>query len=65
VQRAQLDDTLERHQLDKKILTDQINALESVDAAEASTRLDQIKAQLDAAAMATASLSKMSLTNYF
>jgi flagellar hook-associated protein 3 FlgL len=64
VQRAQVDDAVERHQVQKKILSDQINAMEGVDPAEASTRLDQIQAQLDAAASATSRISRMSLVNY-
>jgi len=64
VQRARIDDASERHQVQRKILNGQISDLETVDPTEASVRLQQIEAQLEAAAAATAKLSSFSLTNY-
>lgn len=64
LQRAQVDETAERHHAQQKILTDQLNDLESVDPYEASTRLSQLEAQIEATSNATARIARLRLTNY-
>ncbi|HYH20736.1 MAG TPA: flagellin [Azospirillum sp.] len=64
IQRAQVDETAERHHTQQKILTDQINDLESVDPYEANTRLTQLEAQIEATSNATARIARLRLTNY-
>lgn len=64
IQRAQVDETVERHNTQKKILTNQLNALEEVDPAEASVRLNQLETQIEATSAATARIARLSLTNY-
>jgi len=64
IQRAQVDEIAERHHAQQKILTDQINDLEAVDPYEASTRLNQLEAQIEATSNATARIARLRLTNY-
>jgi len=64
IQRAQIDTLAEQHRTQKTILNTQIDNLEGVDYAEASTRISQLEAQIDATSSATARIAKMHLTNY-
>lgn len=64
VQRAQIDNAVTWHETQKKLLSEHLNAFEGIDDAEASTRLSQIQAQIEAASMATSQIAKMRLTNY-
>ncbi len=63
-QRQQLDEIAGRHAAQLKILNDQIDALEGVDPAESSVRLNQLEAQIEATSAATARISRMHLSNY-
>ena len=54
----------EQHKTQKAILSLQIDNLEGVDPYEASTRITQLEAQIDATSSATARIAKLHLTNY-
>ncbi|PWC37829.1 flagellin [Azospirillum sp. TSO35-2] len=64
IQRAQVATLAEQHKTQKSILSIQIDHLEGVDAYEASTRISQLEAQIDATSSATARIAKLHLTNY-
>ncbi len=64
IQRGQIKTLAEQHHTQKTILSTQIDALEGVDPYEASTRINQLEAQIDATSSATARIAKMHLTNY-
>lgn len=64
IQRAQVATLAEQHKTQKSVLSLQINNLEGVDPYEASTRITQLEAQIDATASATARIAKLHLTNY-
>ncbi|SMH63058.1 flagellin [Azospirillum agricola] len=64
IQRNQIASVAEQHQTQKTILNLQIDNLEGVDYGEASTRISNLEAQIDATASATARIAKMHLTNY-
>lgn len=64
IQRAQVASVAEQHRTQKSILTLQIDNLEGVDPYEASTRISQLEAQVDATASATARIAKLRLSNY-
>lgn len=64
IQRAQVATLAEQHKTQKSILSLQIDTLEGVDPYEASTRISQLEAQIDATSSATARIAKLHLTNY-
>ncbi|MBK3802899.1 flagellar hook protein [Azospirillum brasilense] len=64
IHRAQLDDIAAMNTTQLRILNDQLDAMESVDPAEASLRMNQLEVQIEATAAATARIARMSLTNY-
>ena len=64
IQRARLDEIQEQHKARLTILAGQINALEEVDPAEASVRLNQLEVQIEMTSNATARISRLSLANY-
>lgn len=64
IQRAQVASIADQQQTRKAILNLQINNMESVDPYEASTRISQLEAQIDATASATARIANLHLTNY-
>lgn len=64
VRHAAIAQVEQRHTARMKVLNEQINALEDVDPYEASVRLNQIEAQLEAAMNATARVSRLRLTDY-
>ncbi|CAO3440297.1 flagellin N-terminal helical domain-containing protein [Azospirillum endophyticum] len=64
IQRAQVATLAEQHKTQKSVLSLQINNLEGVDPYEASTRISQLEAQIDATSSATARIAKLHLTNY-
>ncbi|MBK4722556.1 flagellar hook protein [Azospirillum sp. YIM DDC1] len=64
IHRAQLDDIAAMNTTQLRILNDQLDAMESVDPAEASLRMNQLEVQIEATAAATARIARMSLANY-
>ena len=64
IQRGQVATLAEQHKTQKAILSLQIDNLEGVDPYEASTRITQLEAQIDATSSATARIAKLHLTNY-
>ncbi|CAO3438292.1 flagellin [Azospirillum doebereinerae] len=64
IQRSQVSVLAEQHRTQKTILNLQIDNLEGVDPYEASVRIGQLEAQIDATSSATARIAKMHLTNY-
>ncbi|TWA62508.1 flagellar hook-associated protein 3 FlgL [Azospirillum brasilense] len=64
IHRAQLDDVAAMNNSQLRILNDQLDAMESVDPAEASLRMNQLEVQIEATAAATARIARMSLANY-
>lgn len=64
IQRAQIATLTEQHHTQKTILSIQIDNLEGVDPYEASVRINQLEAQIDATSSATARIADMHLTNY-
>ncbi|ALJ39014.1 flagellar hook protein [Azospirillum brasilense] len=64
IHRAQLDDIAAMNTTQLRVLNDQLDAMESVDPAEASLRMNQLEVQIEATAAATARIARMSLTNY-
>ncbi|MBK1840833.1 flagellar hook protein [Azospirillum sp. YIM B02556] len=64
IQRAQVAALAEQHKTQKSVLSLQIDNLEGVDPYEASTRISQLEAQIDATSSATARIAKLHLTNY-
>jgi flagellar hook-associated protein 3 FlgL len=64
IQQASVEDIQQRHTARMKVLNEQINGLEDVDPAEASTRLNALQAQLEATLDATTRIARLHLTNF-
>lgn len=64
IQKAGLAETSERHNARLKVLSQQINNLETVDPAETGVRLSQLEQQVEMTSQATARIARMRLTEY-